>query len=96
MINIIHKNNSNSCLFLRRNETDCASQSSSQISNIFILNEFECLLGESSTNYPKDEAVENIKIKVDSTAIDTEVYGEAKLEKKQLTRRRIVYNEYGK
>lgn len=38
------------------------------------MEEFECLLGESPTNYPKGEAVEDIESELHSAAIDTEVY----------------------
>ncbi|XP_011705151.1 PREDICTED: ectopic P granules protein 5 homolog [Wasmannia auropunctata] len=38
------------------------------------LEEFECLLGESPTNYPKGEAVEDIESELHSAAIDTEIY----------------------
>ena len=38
------------------------------------LEEFECLLGESPTNYPRGEGVENMESELHSAAIDTEVY----------------------
>ncbi|XP_016841839.1 ectopic P granules protein 5 homolog isoform X2 [Nasonia vitripennis] len=36
--------------------------------------EFECLLGESPTNYPKGEGIENMESELHSAAIDTGVY----------------------
>lgn len=45
-----------------------------QIPDAPTLEEFECLLGESPTNYPKGEAVEDIESELHSAAIDTEVY----------------------
>ncbi|XP_011351380.2 ectopic P granules protein 5 homolog isoform X3 [Ooceraea biroi] len=45
-----------------------------QIPDAPTLEEFECLLGESPTNYPKGEAVENIESELHSAAIDTEIY----------------------
>lgn len=38
------------------------------------MEEFECLLGESPTNYPKGEGVENMESELHSAAIDTDVY----------------------
>lgn len=38
------------------------------------LEEFECLLGESPTNYPRGEGIENMESELHSAAIDTEVY----------------------
>ncbi|XP_024941283.1 ectopic P granules protein 5 homolog isoform X2 [Cephus cinctus] len=46
----------------------------SQIPDAPTLEEFECLLGESPTNYPRVEAVENMESELHSAAIDTEVY----------------------
>ncbi|XP_012532933.1 ectopic P granules protein 5 homolog isoform X2 [Monomorium pharaonis] len=45
-----------------------------QIPDAPTLEEFECLLGESPTNYPKGEAVEDIESELHSAAIDTEIY----------------------
>lgn len=38
------------------------------------LEEFECLLGESPTNYPRVEGVENMESELHAAAIDTEIY----------------------
>ncbi|KAL0115562.1 hypothetical protein PUN28_010822 [Cardiocondyla obscurior] len=45
-----------------------------QIPDAPTLEEFECLLEESPTNYPKGKSVENIESELHSAAIDTEVY----------------------
>lgn len=45
-----------------------------QIPDAPTLEEFECLLGESPTNYPKGEAVEDIESELHSAAIDTDIY----------------------
>ncbi|XP_066590073.1 ectopic P granules protein 5 homolog isoform X2 [Prorops nasuta] len=45
-----------------------------QIPDAPTLEEFECLLGESPTNYPKGEGVENMESELHSAAIDTEIY----------------------
>ncbi|XP_011143291.1 ectopic P granules protein 5 homolog isoform X2 [Harpegnathos saltator] len=45
-----------------------------QIPDAPTLEEFECLLGESPTNYPKGEGVENMESELHSAAIDTDVY----------------------
>ncbi|XP_014203959.1 ectopic P granules protein 5 homolog isoform X2 [Copidosoma floridanum] len=46
-----------------------------QIPDAPTLEEFECLLGESPTNYPKAEGVENMESELHSAAIDdTEIY----------------------
>ncbi|XP_012225114.2 ectopic P granules protein 5 homolog isoform X2 [Linepithema humile] len=52
-----------------------------QIPDAPTLEEFECLLGESPTNYPKGEAVEDIESELHSAAIDTEVYEKEAAEK---------------
>ncbi|XP_020300063.1 ectopic P granules protein 5 homolog isoform X2 [Pseudomyrmex gracilis] len=52
-----------------------------QIPDAPTLEEFECLLGESPTNYPKGEAVENIESELHSAAIDTEIYEKEAAEK---------------
>lgn len=38
------------------------------------MEEFECLLEESPTNYPKGEGIENMESELHSAAIDTELY----------------------
>lgn len=38
------------------------------------MEEFECVLEESPTNYPKGEGVENMESELHSAAIDTELY----------------------
>ncbi|XP_014236749.1 ectopic P granules protein 5 homolog isoform X1 [Trichogramma pretiosum] len=38
------------------------------------LEEFECLLGESPSNYPKGEGIENMESELHSAAIDTSIY----------------------
>ena len=45
-----------------------------QIPDAPTLEEFECLLGESPTNYPKGEGIENMESELHSAAIDTEVF----------------------
>ena len=45
-----------------------------QIPDAPTLEEFECLLGESPTNYPKGEGIENMESELHSAAIDTEIY----------------------
>jgi len=55
------------------------------------LEKFECLLGESSTNYPKDKALEDIEIN-HIQLLPTEVHRKTELLKKQLRRRSIAYN----
>ncbi|XP_058795354.1 ectopic P granules protein 5 homolog isoform X2 [Phymastichus coffea] len=51
------------------------------------LEEFECLLGESPTNYPRGEGIENMESELHSAAIDTEVYEKVceKVSKKEYT-----------
>lgn len=38
------------------------------------MEEFECLLGESPTNYPRVEGIENMESELHSAAIDTEIF----------------------
>uniref|UniRef100_V9IHV8 Uncharacterized protein n=1 Tax=Apis cerana TaxID=7461 RepID=V9IHV8_APICE len=45
-----------------------------QIPDVPTLEEFECVLEESPTNYPKGEGVENMESELHSAAIDTELY----------------------
>ncbi|KAK1120451.1 hypothetical protein K0M31_012430 [Melipona bicolor] len=45
-----------------------------QIPDVPTLEEFECLLEESPTNYPKGEGIENMESELHSAAIDTELY----------------------
>lgn len=45
-----------------------------QIPDAPTLEEFECLLGESPTNYPRGEGIENMESELHSAAIDTEIY----------------------
>ncbi|XP_076238292.1 ectopic P-granules autophagy protein 5 [Calliopsis andreniformis] len=45
-----------------------------RISDVQTLEEFECLLGESPTNYPKGESIENMENELHSASIDTEIY----------------------
>lgn len=45
-----------------------------QIPDAPTLEEFECLLGESPTNYPRGEGIENMESELHSAAIDTEFY----------------------
>jgi len=63
-------------LILQKKKRDKLRQSilEHQIPDAPTLEEFECLLGESPTNYPKGEAVENIESELHSAAIDTEIY----------------------
>ncbi|CAK9832986.1 Ectopic P granules protein 5 homolog [Anthophora retusa] len=51
-----------------------------QIPDVPTLEEFECLLEESSTNYPTGEGVENMESELHSAAIDTENYEEQFME----------------
>lgn len=51
-----------------------------QIPDAPTLEEFECLLGESPTNYPKGEGVENMESELHLAAIDTEIYEAAERE----------------
>ncbi|XP_051171464.1 ectopic P granules protein 5 homolog isoform X2 [Leptopilina boulardi] len=50
------------------------SHLSREIPDAPTLEEFECLLGESPTNYPRGEGIENMESELHSAAIDTEVY----------------------
>ncbi|XP_043670805.1 ectopic P granules protein 5 homolog isoform X1 [Vespula pensylvanica] len=52
-----------------------------QIPDAPTLEEFECLFGESPTNYPKGECVENMESELHSAAIDTEIYEKEAAEK---------------
>lgn len=45
-----------------------------QIPDAPTLEEFECLLGESPTNYPRGEGIENMESELHSAAIDMGVY----------------------
>lgn len=45
-----------------------------QIPDAPTLEEFECLLGESPTNYPRGEGIENMESELHSAATDTEIY----------------------
>lgn len=45
-----------------------------RVSDVQTLEEFECLLGESPTNYPKGESIENMESELHSASIDTEIY----------------------
>ncbi|XP_011503160.1 PREDICTED: ectopic P granules protein 5 homolog [Ceratosolen solmsi marchali] len=55
-----------------------------QIPDAPTMEEFECLLGESPTNYPKGEGIENIESELHSAAIDMEVYEKENTEKIQI------------
>lgn len=57
------------------------------------MEEFECLLGESPTNYPKGEAVEDIESELHSAAIDTEVYEKQAAEKAAYEKERSLQVE---
>lgn len=41
-----------------------------RVSDVQTLEEFECLLGESPTNYPKGESIENMESELHSASID--------------------------
>lgn len=45
------------------------------------MEEFECLLGESPTNYPRGEGIENMERELHSAQIDTIVYEQETAEK---------------
>ncbi|XP_076670129.1 ectopic P-granules autophagy protein 5 isoform X3 [Andrena cerasifolii] len=45
-----------------------------QIPDVPTLEEFECLLGESPTSYPKGESIENVESELHSASIDTQIY----------------------
>ncbi|XP_033214682.1 ectopic P granules protein 5 homolog isoform X2 [Belonocnema kinseyi] len=51
-----------------------ASRLEREIPDAPTLEEFECLLGESPTNYPRGEGIENMESELHSAAIDTEIY----------------------
>lgn len=63
-----------------------------QIPDAPTLEEFECLLGESPTNYPKGEAVEDIESELHSAAIDTEVYEKQAAEEAAYEKERSLQN----
>ncbi|KAG7211797.1 hypothetical protein KM043_011028 [Ampulex compressa] len=58
----------------KRREKTKQSVLERQIPDAPTLEEFECLLGESPTNYPKGEGVENMESELHSASIDTELY----------------------
>ncbi|KMQ96888.1 ectopic p granules protein 5-like protein, partial [Lasius niger] len=64
-----------------------------QVPDAPTLEEFECLLGESPTNYPKGEAVEDIESELHSAAIDTEVYEKQAAEKAAYEKERSLQVE---
>lgn len=45
------------------------------------MEEFECLLGESPTNFPKGVGIENMESELHSASIDTEVYEQQTVER---------------
>ncbi|XP_076173051.1 ectopic P-granules autophagy protein 5 isoform X2 [Ptiloglossa arizonensis] len=52
-----------------------------QIPDVPTLEEFECLLGESPTNFPKGVGIENMESELHSASIDTEVYEQQTVER---------------
>ncbi|XP_043252581.1 ectopic P granules protein 5 homolog isoform X1 [Colletes gigas] len=52
-----------------------------QIPDAPTLEEFECLLGESPTNFPKGVGIENMESELQSASIDTEIYEQQTVEK---------------
>ena len=66
----------NDFLFIQKKKKDRmrGSIQGREIPDAPTLEEFECLLGESPTNYPRGEGIENMESELHSAAIDTEVY----------------------
>ncbi|XP_053972222.1 ectopic P granules protein 5 homolog [Hylaeus volcanicus] len=52
-----------------------------QIPDAPTLEEFECLLGESPTNFPKGVGIENMESELHSASIDTEIYEQQTIER---------------
>lgn len=56
------------------------------------MEEFECLLEESPTNYPKGEGIENMESELHSAAIDTELYEQQSIQTTEETEGSQVTN----
>ncbi|XP_012284320.1 ectopic P granules protein 5 homolog isoform X2 [Orussus abietinus] len=58
----------------KRDRVQSITRLDSQVPDAPTLEEFECLLGESPSNYPRVEGVENMESELHLAAIDTEIY----------------------
>jgi hypothetical protein len=81
-------------LFLQKKKKERTRLVSSQhqIPDAPTLEEFECLLGESPTNYPKGEGIANMESELHSAAIDTEVYENESTEILISPKKEEIYN----